>query len=173
MPSRELLVLRHAKSSWDSGAKSDFDRPLTRRGERDAPRVALWIAQQKLVPDLVVSSPAARARETTRAVLEALDIDPDGERVLWDKRLYLAGVEEILDVLADCADRPPRVMLVGHNPGLEELVEFLSGSPIPLPKRGKTFPTAALACFEMPPEWSRLRHRAGRLVELVRPRALD
>ena len=147
MPSRELLVLRHAKSSWDSGAKSDFDRPLARRGERDAPRVALWMARQELVPDLVVSSPAARARETARAVLEALDIDPDG-------------------------DAPPRVMLVGHNPGLEELVEFLSGSPIPLPNGGKAFPTAALAYLEMPSDWSRLRHRAGRLVELIRPRAL-
>lgn len=172
MPHRELLVLRHAKSSRDPGARSDFDRPLARRGERDAPRVALWIAQQGLAPDLVVSSPAARARETTRAVLAALDVDPDGERVRWDKRLYLASVREILDVLADCADGPPRVMLVGHNPGLEELVEFLSGGPIPLPKRGKSFPTAALACFEMPPDWSRLGHQAGRLVELVRPSAL-
>ncbi|MHC4958936.1 MAG: SixA phosphatase family protein [Planctomycetota bacterium] len=154
----EILVFRHAKSSWESGARTDFERPLSSRGKRDAPRMGRWLAEQHLVPDLVVSSPAKRARQTARRASEAMGLDPDA--ILFKDEIYEASLTALLGVLAECPEG--RVMLVGHNPGLEVLVEHLAGRRIQPGPNGKLFPTATIAYF-----------RDGNLVELVRPRELD
>jgi len=152
----ELLILRHAKSSWESDAVTDFDRPLSRRGEGDAPRVGRWILEQGLVPDRIVSSPAKRARQTARRVAEAVGFEPS--EVEFDDRIYGAGVAVLLELLGEIDGG--RVLLVGHNPGLEMLVDHLAGGRAPR-DGGKFFPTAALAYF-----------RDGGLVSIQRPRGL-
>lgn len=156
----ELLLLRHAKSARDTDAARDFDRPLAPRGRRDARRMGDWLREQALTPDLVVSSPARRARQTARRALRALSLDP--EAIRWDERIYEATPETLLEVLAEAPADCERLLLVGHNPGLEELVEQLCGAPIETPPGAKPFPSGALAWF-----------RQGALVRLVRPRSLE
>ncbi len=169
--SRELLVLRHAKSDWNSEAEQDFDRPLAKRGRRDAPKVGEWLAGQGLAPEAVVCSPALRTRQTVTAVLERLDMADFG--VTFDQRLYAANLEALLAVLGDCPLAARRVLLVGHNPGVDDLVLYLSANQPPLTASGKLMTTAALAHFALPGDWTRLARGCGSLVQLVRPKELD
>jgi phosphohistidine phosphatase len=162
---KTLLVLRHAKSSWKKKNLADHDRPLNRRGKRDAPRMGALIRQRKLVPELILSSTATRARETALAVAESCGQN-DEVRLLRD--LYLAGTGEILELLALLPAELETVMVVGHNPGMEELVEALSGS-------SETMPTAALAWLELDLEqWSGLpKTESARLRQVWRPKEID
>jgi phosphohistidine phosphatase len=167
--SRELLLLRHAKSAWDTDAPSDFERPLAKRGRRDAPRMGAWIRDRGLLPDHVVSSSAKRAVETVQLALAEMGV---AEAVVaWSDDVYDADASILLDVLADCPRDRRRVLLVGHNPALEDLLEHLAGS-IDAPPGGKLFPTAAVARLSVPEDWSRLPGGCAELLELVRPRAL-
>lgn len=167
---RELLLLRHAKSDWDSDAQGDFLRPLAKRGKKDAPRVGEWLYREGLVPDLVLSSPAERARQTTLKVCKSMDFGR--KQVLWDEAIYDAGVESLLSVLARCPMDVHTVLLVGHNPGLEDLLRFLAGDELEEPADGKLMPTAAVARLEMPDDWSALSPGCAHLVAITRPRAL-
>jgi phosphohistidine phosphatase len=165
---RELLILRHAKSDWESGAASDFDRPLAKRGRKDAPRVGEWLYREGMVPDLVISSPAERARQTALEVCKSMDYKQ--KKIVWDGDVYAAGVEELLRVLARAPSDAVTVMLVGHNPGLEDLLIFLGGDEVEVPDDGKLLPTAALARLEMPKDWSALQAGCAQLVSITRPR---
>ncbi len=167
---RELLILRHAKSDWDSGAANDFDRPLAKRGKRDAPKVAAWLYREGLVPDHVISSPAERARQTATKVCEGLDIKK--KRIVWESDIYQAGVPELLEVLARCPTKAGTVLIIGHNPGLEELVSYLAGEDLDLPQDGKLLTTSAVARLEMPDEWGRLAPGSGQLISITRPKNL-
>ena len=167
--SRMLWVLRHGKSSWKDPALRDEDRPLAKRGRRDVPRVAAWLRERGVVPDAVVSSPAKRAWQTAERFCGALGCDVD---VRYDERVYAATCDALLEVLADAPSRARHVLLVGHNPGLEELVEVLCGSPTPSSPDEKMLPTAALVGVDLPDDWRALRREAGRMCWLVRPRSL-
>lgn len=167
---RELLLLRHAKSDWGSGAASDFERPLARRGKRDAPRVGEWLYREGLVPNQVLSSPAQRARQTALKVCKALDIKK--KAICWEPAIYDASLAELLAVLGRCPATARTVLLVGHNPGLEELLRHLTGGEHPEPADGKLLPTAALARLEMPDDWSQLAPGCALLLSLIRPRAV-
>jgi phosphohistidine phosphatase len=158
---KTLLVLRHAKSSWNNPALDDHERPLNTRGRRDAPRMGLLMRESGLIPDVVISSDAVRARLTAEAVAEAARYR--GE-ILLDPRLYLAGPADILSPLSALRDNVETVMIVGHNPGLETLVEQLTGEP-------QDMPTAALAQIRLPIDrWRDLAlSTRGRLVGLWRP----
>jgi phosphohistidine phosphatase len=135
-----LLVLRHAKSSWNDPALDDHERPLNRRGRRDAPRMGELVREYGLMPDVVISSDAVRARLTTEAMAEALHYA--GE-ILVDQRLYMASPDDILSLLRRVRQNAETVMIVGHNPGLEDLVEQLTGER-------QDLPTAALAQIVLP-----------------------
>jgi len=165
---RELLILRHAKSDWESGAASDFDRPLAKRGEKDAPRVGEWLYREGIVPDLVISSPAERARQTALEVCKSMDYKK--KEIVWDGHIYAAGVEDLLAVLARCPSDASTVLLIGHNPGLEDLLLFLAGDEVEVPADGKLLPTAALARLEMPKDWDTLQAGCAQLVSITRPR---
>lgn len=165
--SRELILLRHGKSSWEGDAPSDFERPLARRGKEEAPKVGHWLRRQGAVPSHVVSSPAKRARQTTRRVCEALGLDPS--RVVWEPRAYDAELGDLLGILAAVPAAASRVLLVGHNPGLERLLAYLWGDAAVVPADGKLLPTASVARLELPDDWSDLRHGAGHLLSLTRP----
>ncbi len=161
---KELLILRHAKSSWADERLADHDRPLNARGERDAPRMGAFLRAEDLVPDLIVSSSAKRARKTAEAVADACGYEGD---VRLSRHLYGAGPSVYLAVARACDDDVQRLMLVGHNPGIEELVELLSASY-------ERMPTAALAHFELAvATWSAFTSiRTARLVNLWLPREL-
>jgi phosphohistidine phosphatase len=167
---RELLILRHAKSDWNGEASSDFARPLAKRGKRDAPRMGAWMYREGLVPDLVVSSPAERARQTTQAVCKGLDYKR--KAVVWDEAIYGATVADLLGVLGRLPADAKTVLLVGHNPGLEDLLVHLVGDDADELDDGKLLPTAALARLEMPDDWSGLTQGCAQLLTLTLPKAL-
>lgn len=164
---RRLFILRHAKSDWDAEAPDDFERPLARRGLKVAPRMGLWMKAQGLIPDLVLSSPAQRARQTTTAVANALGIAKD--RIRYEDRLYLADCGTLMQVLRECPGDAQRILIVGHNPGLDELVEYLAGGPVPRTEKGKLLTTAAVAEFETERSWRGLEGGQAKLKQLVRP----
>ncbi len=168
--SRQLLVLRHAKSAWDTDAATDFERPLAKRGKKDAPRMGQWLREYELVPDHVVCSPAERARQTAVAVCKQLGLDK--KTIHWDEHIYLGTTEALLQVLGDCPPAAGRVMIVGHNPGLEDLVEYLCGA-VDAPVDGKLLPTATVAHLEMPDAWDTLAGGSARLMSITRPRSLE
>lgn len=167
---RELLILRHAKSDWESSALTDFERPLAKRGKTDAPKVGAWLYREGLVPDLVVSSPAERARQTAVKVCESLDIK--SKEILWDQAIYDAVLPRLLGVLGRCPADAAMVLLIGHNPGLEELLLHLVGEDLEIPDDCKILPTATVARVEMPDDWTQLPPGSGRLVSITRPRGL-
>jgi len=167
---RELLILRHAKSAGDTGAPTDFERPLASRGRKAAPRVGRWLSEHGLQPDYVVSSPAQRARQTVTAVCAELGID--ASRIHWDDRIYGGWPRELIQVLRDSPAQAQRVLIAGHNPGLEGLVETLCSEAVPLPSDGKLMPTAALARLQIDVPWAELGPASGQLISLTRARSL-
>jgi phosphohistidine phosphatase len=161
---KTLLLLRHAKSSWDDSSLSDHDRPLKPRGIKSAGRIGRLIDAQKLRPDLVLCSTAVRARETLRLVLEEVDSTVPVE---YTDRLYHCSPEVFATVLQSIEWDLPSVMLVGHNPGLEEFLTHLTGQQ-------QTMPTGALAKVELDlSNWSDFgTSTPGRLTEIWCPRDL-
>jgi phosphohistidine phosphatase len=121
---KTLLIMRHAKSSWKNARLADHDRPLSRRGREDAPRMGRHLRTAELVPDLIISSSARRTVDTAEAIVAASGSECE---VLVTRRLYLGGPEDYLDALSVLDDGADIVMAVGHNPGLEELLEYLVG----------------------------------------------
>jgi len=168
--SRELIILRHAKSAWDTDAPTDFERPLAKRGRKATPRVGRFLLGQQLVPDYVVSSPAERARQTVLGVCEQLGIG--SEQVNWDSRIYGGSAASLVSVLEDCPHNAERVLIAGHNPGLEYLLLYLCGRDAPLPDDGKLLPTAAVAHLEITSQWSNLERGAAQLLSITRARSL-
>jgi phosphohistidine phosphatase len=171
MIGRQLIVLRHGKSDWAREGASDFDRPLAQRGRRAAKRMGKWLRAEGLVPDHVASSPAVRARQTASRVCRSAGLKEPAIR--YYPEIYLADVAELLAVLAACPGEARRVMVVGHNPGLEELVAYLAAGDVTVPPGGKLLPTAAVALLEMPDDWQRLTMAAAHLVSITRPRDLS
>ncbi len=165
---RELLIFRHGKSDWGSDAVDDFDRPLARRGRKAVKRMASWLREQNLLPQSILSSPAARARQTALRLCRHAEI-PES-RVVWEEAIYAADLGALLDVLANAPRQHGRIMIIGHNPGLEELVEYLAGEPIDAPADSPALPTAALVRMTMPHQWKRLEPGCARLVSIKRPR---
>ena len=160
MAERTLILLRHAKSDW-SVASSDIDRPLAKRGRRQAPEAGRWLAANISDIGLAVVSPATRARSTWDLVSEELDLPP---RSRIEDRIYGASCDELLDVVRDLPDGVETVVLVGHNPGLEDLVPLLTGERAPMP-------TSALAVITMSGPWSTSGHQSAELRASGRPPA--
>jgi phosphohistidine phosphatase len=161
---KTLLILRHAKSSWKYEDLPDHERPLNRRGTTDAPRMGGMLLDAGLTPDRIVSSTAVRAQTTARLVAEACAFE---RAVDLREDLYLSGPTTYLRTLRQLPAAVDRVMIVGHNPDVEELVHLLTG-------RAVRMPTAALAHVELAlGDWSELNENApGSLRKLWRPRDL-
>lgn len=161
---KTLLLLRHAKSSWANDRLSDFERPLNDRGRHDAPRMGKLLRQRDLVPDRIISSSAKRAAKTAELVAAAASYDAD---IRFTEKLYLAEPEAYIVLARQVEESCGTLMLVGHNPGIEELVAWLTG-------QGEPMPTAALACIELPIDnWGDLKaERHYKLAGLWRPKEL-
>jgi len=169
---RRLILLRHAKSGWDDPRLPDRDRPLAPRGRRDAPLIGARIAEMGAAPAVVVSSPTVRTRETWSLIEPHLP----GAQIRYENRLYEASAETILEVARSVPDEAATALILGHNPGLQDLAERLpaGGSPAALALLGRGFPTAAFALFEFTAEsWRAVEAGGGRLEAFVIPRELD
>lgn len=158
---KRLLLLRHAKSSWDDAHLSDFERPLNARGLVTAPFMGELIAGRALAIDLIVSSPAKRATETAMLVKENAGLNAE---LRFDERIYEASPQTLLTVASEFDDSSNSVMLVGHNPGIEGFIGFLTGNIEPMP-------TAALAIIDLDiNNWKDLASGTGTLNIVVRPK---
>ena len=141
-----LFVLRHAKSSWKDPGQADHDRPLAGRGRRAAKALARHLREERIEPELVLCSTARRARETLERIEPALGVAD----VRFEPALYGASAGALLERLHDVPDHVGSVMLIGHNPGLQELALELAHSGPKLHELAAKFPTAALATLELP-----------------------
>jgi len=193
---RSLLLLRHAKSSRDNPALEDFDRPLAERGHRDAPRMGAEIARRGWQPDLVLVSTALRARQTWEMASTAFPDFPfsppespiSGGAATdtmtetasptisrFEDGLYMADAPDILKRLQDLPDSARCVLVIGHNPGMEDLALSLAGpdsEPKPLKQMGRKFPTAALARFTFEGTWPDLQPGSARLTHFLKVKSL-
>jgi phosphohistidine phosphatase len=171
---KTLTLLRHAKSSWDDTVARDFDRPLNAKGQRAAATMGRHMKSLGLAFDHVVAAPAQRVIETIDHVVTGY-----GETLApaWDRRIYLASAATLLDIVRELPDAHGRVLLVGHNPGLEDLVLLL------VPDRSddalrdgieEKYPTASLAELTLDSEhWTEFTANAANLSRFIRPRDLD
>ena len=170
---RNLLLLRHAKSSWDDSALDDFERPLSQRGRETAPLMASYMASHNLQPDYVLCSSAVRTQQTLSLVLPAFGPRPPA--VVYDDALYLAEPRALLARLATLGGTCHHVLLVGHNPGLHALALELTGAGErrELAHLALGFPTAALASIEfVAGRWGEIAPGQGRLRLFVTPKQL-
>lgn len=171
---KTLTLLRHAKSGWDDPVARDFDRPLNKRGERAARVMGNWMRDNGLAFDHIIASPAVRVIDTLDHIIAGY-----GKRMepSWDRRVYLASSATLMDVVRDADDRFSRILMVGHNPGLEDLVLDLVPEDRDDRLRAavyEKYPTAAIAQMELSiNHWSDIDRNCGRLTRFIRPRDLD
>jgi len=168
-----LSLLRHAKSNWDDADLSDHERPLAKRGTKNATEMGRYIADNGLRPELVVSSDSVRTRATVSLMLAELAAPPP--EVIYDEKLYLARPATLIERLRKMGQGRSHVMLVGHNPGLHALALSLTGNGDrkALQKMAMKFPTAALAVIAFEgDDWAEAKPGAGTLEAFVTPREL-
>jgi len=160
---KTLFLLRHAKSSWKDDNLDDFERPLKKKGLGDAQLMGKLIRQREIGLDLVISSSAERARQTAQLVLMSAGLQVE---VRYDERIYEAGMRRLLTLVSRLDNQANSVMLVGHNPGFEDLLKTLTGEV-------HGMPTATLAGIEFDvDDWGQIKARTGRLTLLLTPKEL-
>ena len=160
---RILYLLRHAKSSWKDDSQKDFDRPLKGRGREAAEQLGKRLASEKLQDAVLICSPAARARETAQIVLKHSGLRMDQR---FDERIYEASLRDLLQVVSEIPDDKQTAMMVGHNPGFEELLAFLTGE-------ARRMPTCALAKIKLEAaSWKDARAGAGSLAMFLTPKGM-
>jgi phosphohistidine phosphatase len=168
---KRVYLLRHAKSSWKDDSLPDRDRPLAGRGRRAAKAMARHLETEGIRPDLLLCSSARRTRETLELVKGAWG---DGVETKVDEALYGASESELLVHLKALPEEVGSVMLIGHNPGLEDLALALASDGAGLARMSEKYPTAALATIDLPANrWGTVRRRSGELVGFVRPKDLE
>lgn len=171
---KKLTLFRHAKSGWDDPVARDFDRPLNARGERAAKVIGTWMKRERLSFDHIIASPAVRVIDTIDQVVTTFG--PLGEPT-WERRVYLASSATLMDVLRELGPEYDSVLMVGHNPGLEDLILDL----VPDVKGDalrdlvyEKYPTAAVAEMELDiTNWSDIDRNTATLTRYIRPRDLD
>ena len=161
---KTLLLMRHAKSSWRNDDLPDQERPINKRGRHDAPRMGRLLIERELTPQRILSSSALRAKQTAEAVIENCECKGEVEYL---EKLYMAEADDYLAVLRQQPDELERIMIIGHNPGLETLLQILSG-------RIESLPTAVIAHLALPVQrWSDISDdTTGEMVEIWRPKEI-
>jgi phosphohistidine phosphatase len=160
---KTLLLLRHAKSSLKDSSLQDFDRPLNGRGKKAAETIGRFIRDKQVVPDLILSSPAIRARETVEIVIKTAKLRSE---LRYDERIYEASPQRLLEVVSQIDEERKIVLLVGHNPGLEELLKLLTD-------RDEHMATGTLARIDLKAaSWDQVLEGKGNLEWIVRPKEL-
>ena len=160
---KTVLLMRHAKSSWDDPSLADFDRPLNGRGEKNAPLMGELMKREAFSPDVILSSPAERAKQTAKAVKKAGKLNA---KLIYDDRVYEASPNTLRQVASEIDNAHRSAMLVGHNPGMEGFIRYLTGQTEPMP-------TAALAVVDLEvDDWSDITDGCGKLRKIFRPKEL-
>lgn len=164
---KTLTLLRHAKSGWDDMSLRDFDRRLNAKGRRAATIVGRHMRDAGLAFDHVVASPAVRVAETLDGIADGYGrtLDP-----VWDRRVYLASAATLLDLVHELDDGHASVLIVGHNPGLEDLTLMLAADP---GEAEDKYPTATLAELTVGERWTEAKRGTATLTRFIRPRDLD
>lgn len=163
---KNLLLIRHAKSSWDHPGLSDHDRPLNARGERDAPQMAAALSGRGIAPDAIVSSTAVRAATTARVIAGGFGFSED--RIQYTGDLFHASPQTILQVVQQLDESTGTALLFGHNPGMHDAADMFSGD-----QGVDMFPTLGVARFELEIDyWGEASPGCGFLVELLTPKNL-
>ena len=164
-----LYLLRHGKSDWTENT-DDFHRPINDRGKRAAQRIGVWMAKNQLNPEYVISSPAERTKVTAQKVLKAKD--QGDQKIVLDKRIYMAEERDLFAVLKEIPDKTKSVLLVAHNPAIEMLFLSLQNKKMKYLKSGKLFPTATLAHLTLSKPWSKLKAGSAQLEQVIYPKSL-
>lgn len=162
-----LYLLRHAKSDWKKEAASDFERPLSKRGVADTPKMAAWLAKQVNKPTAIVSSPALRAYQTALVFSRALDVQV--KDINFDNRIYAASLETLMEIIRALPEQEKSVLLVGHNPGLDLLLQVLCKQAKPRTD-GKLMTTCAIAKIALESQWRDISDKHCVLYSLSRPK---
>ena len=167
---KHLILLRHAKSDWSLSSAQDYDRPLSGRGIVDAAGTGQWLKNHNYAPDYVLSSPALRTWQTTEAVSYSIEISMPN--IHYDKNIYMADCDSLLKILRNISTDYKCVLLVGHNPGLDELLLYLAADKLKLTRNDKLLTTAAVAILSIPDEWNNLHTHSATLINIMRPKKL-
>jgi len=169
--SKTIYLARHAKSSWDSGAATDFDRPLSNRGVADAIKMGDELNRLAWKPELVISSPAIRAKQTCNTLCDKLDVSL--ESVVWNKDIYAAYMITLLHILSALPESIKSVLMIGHNPSMEDLLLHLcEDAHVFQQKNGKLFTTGNIVKLTVNTEWKNLVICDGALEKIIRPKEL-
>jgi phosphohistidine phosphatase len=164
----QLYIMRHAKSDWAAAGSSDFDRPINKRGEKSAIRIGQWMSENNQLPKKVICSSAVRAKQTIELVLK--QFTDNVIKINYDKSLYLADLETLLETIQLYKEDVNSLMLVAHNPGLERLVHFLSQES---DNDYRSMTTANLVIFEFDNNQFDPYSDKGKLTEFIKPKELD
>jgi len=169
--SRELMLLRHGKSSWETPV-NDFDRDITDKGKHHAEEIGLWLKQHQKTPDYVICSPARRAQITAEIVCQTLGIAK--EDINYEHQLYNADVSDIFNTLKTCPPHSRRVLVVGHNPSIEIMVQQLSiNQSISNIDRSEPIRPATLICFAIDKDWNELSPHSAKLTSITHGKYLS
>ena len=161
---KTLFLLRHAKSSWKDKTLLDIERPLNGRGRKASQTMGSLLKREKVIPDLVLSSSAVRARQTTDLLLAAANLSTD---LRFDERIYEASAQKLLEVVRQIEKSKKAVLLVGHNPGLEEFLELLTGA-------SETMPTGTLSKVALTASnWADIGDKCATLEWILKPKQLQ
>ena len=151
---KTLYLVRHAKSSWDDPGLKDYDRPLNKRGKKDAPKMGKHLKMIGVSPDLILTSPAKRAKTTAKYIAEKIEYP--FEKIVEEKEIYHADVNELLDVIKDIDDSNDTIIMVGHNPGFTDLANYLTTTRI------DNIPTTGIFCVEFDVNsWEKIHKESG------------
>ena len=159
---KKLLIMRHAKSDWDDSSKRDFDRPLNKRGKIAAPLVGKEIKKRGLSSDLIISSPALRAKMTAEAVAENSGYNKD---IVWNESFYFGYTSEIIQAIKDIDESDENVIIFGHNPTWSAVAEMLSGDFIDMK-------TADVVVLEYGGKWKDLKEKSCKQIMYISPKNL-
>lgn len=166
-----LILMRHAKSDLTGTHCTDFDRPLTARGQKAANKMGIWLKQQSYDFDRIVCSPAVRARQTCQHVLKKLHLSHS--RVIWEPAIYEASLETLITLIDHHGQNARTLLMIGHNPGLDQLLCHLSIDPPAVNQSGKLLTTAAIAILEYDHGGITAKPHQARLRYFIRPKELN
>ena len=162
-----LYIMRHAKSDWSVPGQDDHERPINKRGQKNAKQLGQWMQSNNYIPQKIISSTAVRAKQTIELVCKQFR-DKDLNKIIYDKMLYLASPDTLIELIQLHKNEVDSIMLVAHNPGLEQLVHFLSTSN----EEYRSMTTANLAIFEFADSEFDPAVDKGKMIEFIRPKEL-